>query len=98
MCVDQSAGVQVSGNWGPLASNQKDPLQIADNISLVEFGRDEAGLIITTSGGGPPLLLPPEGYTGMPTTSLSSLQIEKAIRWQKWGMGGDAPKPGGLRM
>jgi hypothetical protein len=65
--------LQVCSGTGPLSSNQKDPLQIADNLSLVEFGRDEAGLIMTTSGAGPPLLLPPEGYTGATTTLLVHL-------------------------
>ena len=45
---------------GQPADLPKDPLQIAETISLVDFDDGDCALLLTASAGSPNLLLPPE--------------------------------------
>ena len=69
---------QVAAGIGPLCGIEKDPLQIADSMALVDLGSDEAGLLLTTAGLGPPLLLPPESMSGIfPTCKVVAVLENK---------------------
>lgn len=63
---------QVRAGVGLLSTAQKDPLQIGDNMAIVQLSKDQAGLLLCSTGDTPPLLLPPEGVQGRFSYVLSN--------------------------